>query len=125
MNRALGTAAAALGTSALMLGAYGTHTLRAHAGADAFAIWEVGVDYQFFHTLAILAIAGFGPRGERWWARSGWAMVAGCVIFCGALYALALGAPPTVGMVPPLGALFLLAGWISAGIAFWCSASSK
>ena len=125
MNRALGMAAAALGASALMLGAYGTHTLRVQAGADAFAIWEVGVDFQFFHTLAILAIAGFAPRAERWWARSGWALVSGCVVFCGALYALALGAPSAIGAVPPLGALLLLAGWILAGIAFWCSASSK
>jgi uncharacterized membrane protein YgdD (TMEM256/DUF423 family) len=125
MNRALGMAAAALGASALMLGAYGTHTVRAHAGADAYAIWEVASHYQFFHTLAILGLAGFAPRGERWWARSGWALVSGCVIFCGTLYALALGLPTAIGILAPVGALLLLSGWIMAGIAFWCSASSK
>jgi len=125
MNRALGVAAAALGASALMLGAYGTHSLRAHGGADAFAIWQIASGYQFWHTLAILAIAGFAPRGERWWAWSGWALVSGCVIFCGTLYALALGAASGVGALAPVGALALLAGWIMAGIAFWCSASSK
>src|ERR1700743_1198909 len=125
MNRALGMAAAALGARALMLGPYGTHTVRAHAGADMFAIWEVANHYQFFHTLAILAIAGFAPRGERWWARSGWLLVTGCVIFCGTLYASARGLPTAIGVLAPRGALVLLVGWILCGVAFWCSASSK
>ena len=124
MNRALGMAAAALGASALMLGAYGTHGLREHGSPEAFAIWQIASQYQFWHTLAILAIAGFAPRIERWWARSGWTLVAGCVIFCGTLYALALGAPSAIGILAPLGALLLLVGWILAGVAFWCSASS-
>ena len=125
MNRALGMTAAALGATALMLGAYGTHGFREHASAEAFAIWQVASQYQFFHTLAILAIAGFAPRGERWWARSGWTLVTGCVVFCGTLYALALGTSTAIGILAPIGALLLLIGWILAGIAFWCSASSK
>ncbi len=125
MNRALGMTAAALGATALMLGAYGTHTVRAHGSAEAFAIWEVASRYHLFHALAILAIAGFAPRAERWWARSGWALVSGCVVFCGTLYALALGIPSGIGVLAPVGALLLLIGWILAGVAFWCSASSK
>ena len=125
MNRALGIAGAALGASALMLGAFGAHALRAIVDADAVAIWNVGVQYQFWHALAVFGIAGFAPRGEKWWPRSGWAIVAGCIIFCGTLYALALGAPRWIGMLPPAGALFLLVGWVLAGVAFWLSASRK
>jgi len=125
MNRALGMTAAALGASALMLGAYGTHGLREHGSPEAFAIWQIAVEYQFWHTLAILSIAGFAPRIERWWTRSGWTLASGSMIFCGTLYALALGAPAAIGILAPLGALLLLAGWVLAGVAFWCSASSK
>lgn len=125
MNRALGMTAAALGASALMLGAYGAHGFREHSSEDAFAIWQIANHYQFFHTLAILAIAGFAPRGERWWTRSGWTLVAGCVIFCGALYMVALNASNIANLAPPIGALLLFLGWILAGVAFWCSASSK
>lgn len=125
MKRALGMAGAALGASALMLGAFGAHALRGIVDADAVATWNVAVDYQFWHALAVFGIAGFAPRDEKWWSRSGWTFVAGCVIFCATIYALALGAPRWTGMLPPVGALFLLAGWILAGVAFWCSASSK
>ena len=125
MNRALGIAAAALGASAVALGAFGAHALRGKISDDMLAVWRTADDYQFWHALAALAIAGFAPRIEKWWARAGWTMVVGCVIFAVSLYALALGAPRWIGAVTPFGGLLLIAGWILAGVAFWCSASSK
>ena len=125
MNRALGIAAAALGASAVALGAFGAHALRGTIDDSILAVWHTADDYQFWHALAILAVAGFAPRGEKWWPRAGWTMVAGCAVFSVSLYALALGAPRWVGAVTPFGGLLLIAGWILAGIAFWCSASSK
>ncbi len=125
MNRALGMAAAALGASAVALGAFGAHALRGELGENALAIWHTANEYQFWHALAVFAIAGFAPRGERCWPRAGWTMVAGCVIFAVTLYALALGTSGWIGAVTPLGGLLLIAGWILAGVAFWCSASSK
>jgi uncharacterized membrane protein YgdD (TMEM256/DUF423 family) len=125
VNRALGISATALGASAVALGAFGAHALRGHLDDAALSIWRTADDYQFWHALAVLAIAGFAPRGEHWWPRAGWTMVAGCVIFSATLYALALGAPRWIGAVTPLGGLLLIVGWILAGVAFWCSASSK
>jgi uncharacterized membrane protein YgdD (TMEM256/DUF423 family) len=125
VNRALGIAAAALGATAVALGAFGAHALRSLLDDNALSIWHTAVDYQFWHALAVLAIAGFAPRSERWWPRAGWTMVAGCAIFVVSLYALVLGAPRWIGAVTPLGGILLIAGWIASGIAFWCTASSK
>ena len=125
MNRALGIAATTLGATAVALGAFGAHALRGSLDADAMSIWHTAVDYQFWHALAVFAIAGFAPRGGKWWKGAAWTMVAGCVVFALTLYALALGAPRWIGAVTPFGGLFLIVGWIMAGTAFWCSASSK
>ena len=125
MNRALGIAAAALGASAVTLGAFGAHALRGKIDDAMLMVWHTANNYQFWHALAVLAIAGFAPRGEKWWPRAGWTMVVGGVIFAVTLYAVALGAPRWIGALTPFGGLLLIAGWILSGIAFWCSASSK
>jgi len=44
------------------------------------------------------------------------------LLFCGSLYALALGAPRWIGAVTPVGGLALIAGWACLGCAFWRSA---
>jgi len=47
---------------------------------------------------------------------AGWLLVAGIVLFSGTLYALALGAPRSAGMVTPLGGLAFILGWIAFAI---------
>jgi uncharacterized membrane protein YgdD (TMEM256/DUF423 family) len=44
-------------------------------------------------------------------------------LFCGSLYALALGAPRVLGIVTPLGGLAFVAGWIALGVALYRSQS--
>jgi len=48
---------AASGFLATGMGAFAAHALRRHLGADALGWLETGVRYQFFHTLALLAVA--------------------------------------------------------------------
>lgn len=52
-------------------------------------------------------------------------MIAGTLVFCASLYALALGAPSWIGVFTPFGGVMLVTGWVVAGVAFWCSASNK
>ena len=123
MIRGLGITAAAFGAAAVALGAFGAHALRGYLDESALAVWHTAVDYQFWHTLALLAIAGFAPaHGGAWWWRSGIAFAAGIILFSGSLYALALGAPHWIGIVTPCGGMALIAGWILLGLA-WCSAA--
>jgi uncharacterized membrane protein YgdD (TMEM256/DUF423 family) len=69
-----------------------------------------------FHALALLGLAGWmrpaptGVAAQRA-ARAIRAWVAGTLLFSGSLYALALGAPPWVGPITPLGGLCLIVGW--------------
>jgi uncharacterized membrane protein YgdD (TMEM256/DUF423 family) len=119
MRRRAGIAAAALGASAVVLGAFGAHALQTRLDAAALALWHTAVEYQFWHALALLAVAGFAPAIDtRTWSASGIAFVVGTILFCGSLYALALGAPRVVGFVTPFGGLALIVGWICFGIAW-------
>lgn len=112
--------AAVCGSLAVVLGAFGAHALRAHLDGDALQVWHTAVDYQFWHALALLGVS-FAPT-SRWRAAAIVAFVAGIVLFCGSLYAIALGARPFVGAITPLGGLAFVLGWAALGGAFWRTA---
>ena len=123
MRRAPGVAAAAFGAAAVMLGAFGAHALRGRLDGAALQVWHTAVEYQFWHALALLAIASAAPRGSRLWRGAAVSFVLGIILFSGSLFLLALGAPHWLGFVTPFGGVALLAGWILLAVAC-CSATS-
>jgi uncharacterized membrane protein YgdD (TMEM256/DUF423 family) len=48
---------------ATLFGAFGAHVLHARLAADRVSTFEVGVRYQFFHSLGLLCI-GVGRRSS-------------------------------------------------------------
>ncbi len=118
-------AAGLFGVSAVILGAFGAHALRATLVERGMAgVWETAVQFHLLHAVALLGLAGWwrGQGGSIAGRRAAWAARAwaiGIVFFSGSLYLLALGAPRWVGPITPLGGLALIAGWILllAGVA--------
>lgn len=106
------------GALAVAIGAFGAHGLKPHLSDYQITIFEKGVQYQFYHTLALLAVGlllGRSPE-NKWLKRAGWLFVAGIIGFSGSLYLLAcrdLLAFPVgwAGPVTPLGGLCFLAAW--------------
>lgn len=119
VRRAFSSAAAAFGASAVALGAFGAHALQSRLDEAALHIWHTAVEYQFWHALALLVLASVPVRATGAWRASGIAFIAGMLLFCGSLYALALGMPKWVGAITPVGGLALIAGWMSLGVAWW------
>jgi uncharacterized membrane protein YgdD (TMEM256/DUF423 family) len=103
------------GASAVILGAFGAHALRDVLDARGAELWHTAVGYHFWHALA-LALAAFAAAGR---ARrvAMLAFVLGILVFCGSLYALALGAPRWFGAVTPLGGVAFIVGWLALGVA--------
>ncbi len=79
-------------------------------------VFDIGTRYQMYHALAMvavgLAIAASPKPTPAWLNASGWAFLAGTVLFPGSLYALGLGGPKWLGMIAPFGGLSFIAGWV-------------
>jgi len=107
---AMGCVSAAV---AVVLGAFGAHGLRARLVPDMLSTLEVGVRYQMYHALALLAVGILVPRASSpTLTLAGWLFVAGTVVFSGSLYALAVTGHRWLGAVTPLGGAALIAGWL-------------
>ena len=112
----LGAANAAL---AVLLGAFGAHSLKAHLAAEMMTVYKTGLQYHLFHALGLLAV-GFALKqiGDSAWLRwSGWLMLAGIVIFSGSLYILSTTGWRWLGAVTPLGGIAFIAAWVLLAVA--------
>ena len=110
MNRDVIICGAVSAASAVALGAFGAHALRATLDAQHLGWWQTGVQYQMWHALALVAVGGSPlPR-----ARTAAALfVAGSLLFAGSLYLMALTGLRWLGMVTPLGGAALIGGWLT------------
>lgn len=116
--------AAANGFLVVGLGAFGAHILKQRIDQDMLEVFDTGVRYHMFHTLALLAVALLGMiRGSsRILVLSVWLFFAGIVLFSGSLYLLAITGVSKLGIITPLGGVAFLAGW---ALLFYAAVSAK
>jgi uncharacterized membrane protein YgdD (TMEM256/DUF423 family) len=117
--------AAISGALAVALGAMGAHALKGKISPEMLQVFETGSRYQFYHSLALLAVALLMERNSSKFLRySGGLFILGIVLFSGSLYFLSL--QPLLGMenmrwigaITPLGGLCFIAGWLFLAIPF-------
>jgi len=97
---------------AVGLGAFGAHMLRTVLSPEDLATFEVGVRYQMYHALALIAVAWAASRWESTTVVvAGWLFVAGIVLFSGSLYFLVIAGPRWLAAVTPLGGVAFIVGW--------------
>jgi uncharacterized membrane protein YgdD (TMEM256/DUF423 family) len=105
---------------AIVFGAVGTHAVRARLAPDQMAVFETAVRYHFYNALGLLGIGAVALHIDssllRW---SAGLVVAGIVLFSGALYLVPFGAPRLIHVLPPFGGLAWIAGWILFAVALW------
>ena len=113
MERRLYLLGAVAGLLGVALGAFAGHGLKARLTPDMLAVFETGVRYQMYHAFALFAAAwGLSRWQHGAFALGGWLFLAGLVIFCGSLYALARSGESWPGALTPVGGLAFLAGWL-------------
>jgi len=99
---------------AVVLGAMGAHILETVLSPQRLGTFITGVEYQMYHSLALLVLGAIGSqRLGRWLRVSGYAFIFGIILFSGSLYILTLGKIPWMGMVTPVGGIAFIAGWIA------------
>ncbi|HVO95992.1 MAG TPA: DUF423 domain-containing protein [Terriglobales bacterium] len=94
------------------LGAFGDHSLRTKLTPEMLNIFAVGVRYQMYHALGLIAVAWATTRWpEAHLNGAGWAFIVGIVIFSGSLYLLSITDTRWLGAITPIGGLAFLLGW--------------
>ena len=105
------------GMLAVVLGAFGAHGLKPHLSDYQRLIYEKGVSYQFYHTLAaLMAYILYEVKQVRYLLTAAVLFLIGILCFSGSLYILATadltGFPKDLaGPVTPIGGLFFIGGW--------------
>jgi uncharacterized membrane protein YgdD (TMEM256/DUF423 family) len=101
--------AALAGLLAVVLGAFGAHTLKDRlAGNGTAAIWEKAVFYHFIHAVMLFFLATRKPLPRCPW----FSFLFGIIIFSGSLYLLAFTNVRWLGAITPIGGVSFIIGWI-------------
>ena len=107
------------------LGAFGAHGLKKIVDADSVAVFDTGVRYQIYHSIALL-LTGilFGTFQHQRLVWAGRCFVAGIILFSGSLYLLTFFKASGIvglsglGILTPIGGLGFLAGWLLMLLSF-------
>ena len=111
------------GLLSVVLGAFGAHGLKKIVSPDMLVVYQTGVQYQFIHSLALLALAILmlmsvakpAVLSKLKWSAN--LMMVGILLFSGSLYTMTLmsaagGFPAWIGPITPIGGLAFIMGWI-------------
>lgn len=120
MNRRIILTASLFGLTAVVLGAFGAHGLKSQVSPEALVIWSKGVEYQFYHTFALLFLYLFAAKRASKLVKLAYGFFTfGILLFSGSLYLLAtrsildIGFVNYIGPVTPVGGLLFICGWLS------------
>jgi uncharacterized membrane protein YgdD (TMEM256/DUF423 family) len=120
MKKTILITACLLGMLSVVLGAFGAHGLKNLVDADAVAIFETGVRYQMYHAF-FLFVLGLMPDALVKSKRAIYlSTVIGVSLFSLSIYVLALNDLfqfdfKIIGIVTPIGGVFLITAWILLG----------
>ncbi len=118
MNKRIILIASFFGAVAVLLGAFGAHSLKAVLQSHSLEIWQKGVEYQFYHTFALLYLSTFARYRNKLINIAYFCFTFGIILFSGSLYLLStrdiiqLGFVNFIGPITPIGGLLFVMGWI-------------
>ncbi len=107
--RFFGAAGAAGLLLGVLAGAFGAHMLHGRISAEMLGVFETGVKYQMYHSLALLAVAFLSGKGKLF-RYAGALYITGIVLFSFSLYALAVTGVVSLGYITPFGGVAFIAG---------------
>ena len=112
MERIFFVLGAVLALLSVAIGAFGAHALEPRLDAKALNSFHTAARYQMYHAMALIFTAWAATRFPSGVVKvAGISFCVGIALFCGSLYALALGSPRAFGAVAPIGGLSFMIGW--------------
>ena len=113
--------------TAVVFGALGAHYLKDLITSNQLTSFKTGVNYQFFHALAILLISLNKDKFNTHVKKSLFFLFIGTLFFSFSIYLLALKdllliSFQYLGLITPIGGLLLIIGWF---LLFFCLKKKK
>ena len=117
MDRKIIAAAAILGMTSVVLGAFGAHALKDLLEADKIVTFETGVRYQMYHALLLLFVGATNILSAKAKKTIFYLCLIGVLLFSGSIYLLATDSLNSInfkaiGFITPIGGLLLIVAWI-------------
>ena len=109
------------GFTGVALGAFAAHGLRGKLSENMLSVFQTGVSYQLWHTMALIGVAVLLLRSpdSTLLKATGVLFALGIVLFSGSLYLLTLSGIGKLGMITPLGGVLWLVAWLCLNLAVW------
>lgn len=113
----------------VVLGAFAAHKLKVMLSESALVTFQVGVQYHFYHSFALILLALLMLQLDLQHVSlryAGFAFLTGIILFSGSLYGLSLGTMSEaewkfLGPITPLGGLAFIAGWLLMSVGVYKS----
>jgi uncharacterized membrane protein YgdD (TMEM256/DUF423 family) len=119
MHKGLLKTGAILSMLAVALGAFGAHGLKKIVPPEQVNVFDTGVRYQIYHSLAILIVGILAEKfSSKNIVRAGYSFLTGIILFSGSLYLLTFFKAQGVvglsgiGIITPIGGVVFILGWI-------------
>lgn len=121
MNKTIFLTGIVLGGTAVMIGAFGAHSLKDLLNDQSLDTFRTANTYQMYQAFFFLFLSMVKKIDARSLTKVYWLMITGLVFFSGSLYFLALkelhGLDISIfGIITPIGGVFMIAAWLFLGV---------
>ena len=98
----------------VILGAFAAHALKTRMPPETLAVFQTGVQYQFYHSLGVILVGIVVQltKASALLTAAGWLMLIGILLFSGSLYLISFTGIRSLGLITPAGGMAFIASWL-------------
>lgn len=120
MNKTIVVTGALLGMLAVILGAFGAHSLKAQLPEATLDSYQTGVTYLMYHALFLIILGSMDVLRAQAKRLVFYLVATGVCVFSFSIFALTTGPLAgldfsPIGWITPIGGLLLISGWAVFG----------
>lgn len=120
MNKNL-TIISLLGVVTIILGAFGSHSLKEMLTTEGVKSFETAVEYQMYHLIVLLFVNGFNMFSSNQKNIISYLFFIGIFFFSGSIYLIQLTSvtAKSIWFITPLGGFLFILGWSYMAFSFF------
>lgn len=109
-----------LGLLAVVLGAFGAHSLKEKLDPEAIKSFETGVRYMMYHVIILFFVNTYSGISDKNKKIISYLFLTGILLFSGSIFAITAGgvSAKSIWFITPLGGLLFIFGWLKLALSF-------